>query len=274
MTDEPEIVDARDAWREALARAAGYVEAEGGPLQGLRARALLGHEPGKALLDALAAEGALAADDPDALCRAFAMADAVTPLAGPDVEAAIVRLTGRLGPDGSFGDGEEALETRIVRTGLLGGFLAKSLRMRPSVRDAIDRFLSGTWDADRVKTGESEPIAAYAHWFSLVDSELSDPALQWCGRELERGFRTRRFDAVTTARVFVLCDASALPGASLSVPELCEALANEQTGEGGWALSARALAGEPVEAALDGMAALVRIGRLGRLEGAGAPWAR
>jgi hypothetical protein len=99
------------------------------------------------------------------------------------------------------------------------------------------------------------------HWFSLNESELSDAALQWCGRELERGFRSRACDALRAARVFVLCHASALPGASLTGRELCQALAGEQTADGGFALSARALAGAPVEAALEALAAWAHLGR-------------
>jgi hypothetical protein len=57
-------------------------------------------------------------------------------------------------------------------------------------------------------------IAAFATCFANVDHDASDAILQWCGRELGRGFVTRAFDAVRTARVLVSCDAHGLPGRS------------------------------------------------------------
>ena len=60
------------------------------------------------------------------------------------------------------------------------------------------------------------------------DVDVADEALQWCGRELERGFRIGAFDAVRVARVFVLCDAPALPGARLAAAEVREALLRAQ----------------------------------------------
>lgn len=262
MTEEPETEDAREAWRRALGRAAAFVQARGSRLACLRARALVGEASGPEVRAFLIGEGGLASEDPESLRSAFEILDPLGQLAGPDVERAVASLGRTIGADGSWGDPREPLETRIFRTGMLGGFLAKSLMLRPALRSAVDGFLCRTWDAERVKTGAWEPVAAYAHWFSLNDSELADAALQWCGRELERGFRTRRFDAVTVSRVFVLCEALALPGASFSAPELCEAVANEQTEEGGFPLCRRALAGEPVAAALDAMTALVRLGRV------------
>ena len=61
---------------------------------------------------------------------------------------------------------------------------------------------------------------------------MADEALQWCGRELERGFRTGSIDAVRTARVFALCDAAALPGARLRADEVAAALLREQDSDG------------------------------------------
>ncbi|HKJ25212.1 MAG TPA: hypothetical protein VKB65_10350, partial [Myxococcota bacterium] len=187
----------------------------------------------------------------------------VDQLDAPDVEPAVAVLARSISEDGSWGDAGAPLEERIALTADVAGFLTKTLRLRPRVQNAADIFLCRTWSPDRVKTGDWGPIAAYAHFFSVNESELADPILQWCGRELERGFRTRHFDAVATARVFLRCRAVALPGASLSAAELCAALANEQTEDGGFALSARALSGEPVEAALDALAALVHLGPAG-----------
>jgi len=258
-----------EAWREGLERACGFVLSRGTPLEQLRARALLGETPASAVTRALSEAGALSGEDPEAAVRALGVLDDLDQLAGGEVEALARTLSGSLSEDGAWGDPSRSVEERIVLSGHLGGYLTKSLRVRPRVRAAVDGFLCRTWSPDRVKEGSWDPIAAYAHWFAVNDSELSDAVLQWCGRELERGFRTRGFDALATARVFVLCQAAALPGASLSARELCEALANEQTEEGGFALSARALTGAPVEAALDGLTAWIRLGPAAAAEDAG-----
>ena len=67
-----------------------------------------------------------------------------------------------------------------------------------------------------------------------IAHEDSDAILQWCGRELERGYRAGAFDAVRTARVLVDCDAPSLPGARLAAGELVAALLGEQAPDGGW----------------------------------------
>ena len=64
--------------------------------------------------------------------------------------------------------------------------------------------------------------------------DAGDEILQWCGRELERGFRARRFSAVRTARVLTWCDAPVLPGAQLEPAELLDALLAEQAPDGGF----------------------------------------
>ena len=72
-------------------------------------------------------------------------------------------------------------------------------------------------------------------WFPALchaPGDLADEALQWCGRELERGFRTGRFGPGAVARVFADCDAHALPGARLRAAEVLEALLAIQSPEG------------------------------------------
>lgn len=246
-----------------MLRARDFVEARGNAFERLRAQALVGEVSGRDVLAQAMKDGAFAAPEPDAALALFEALDPARQLSGPEVEALVARLTEQLGEDGSWGAPGEPEEARLVRTGLLGGYLAKTLMLRPRFGHAIDAYLSRHWDEELVKTGSWEPIAAFTLWFSMNDSELSDGVLQWCGRELDRGFRTKQFDAVTTSRIFVLCDALALPGSSLSALDLCEAIANEQTEEGGFALGRRSLAGEPVADALDAMASLVHLGRLG-----------
>ena len=84
--------------------------------------------------------------------------------------------------------------------------------------------------------GRLASIAAFAHFFANGGApDLSDEALQWCGRELERGFRTHRFESVQTFRVLFYCDAHALPGATLDAVELLDRLLDEQAADGGFA---------------------------------------
>jgi hypothetical protein len=104
------------------------------------------------------------------------------------------------------------------------------------------------------------PLAAYAATFANVAHESSDAILQWCGRELERGFRSGAFGAARTARVLLDCDAPSLPGARLSFAEIVEGLLREQASDGGWPAAAGA---SPVATTLDALAALSRI-RAGR----------
>jgi len=251
------------AWQPARDRALAWLLERGSELEQTRARALVGELPPAHVTQALAAAGALAEEDVASLLPTLAILDQVDQLDAPELEPLVVTLARAVSEEGTWGDPAAPLAERITLSANVAGFLTKTLRLRPRVREAVEGFLCRTWNPDRVKTGEWAPIAAYTHFFSVNESELSDPILQWCGRELERGFRTRRFDAGATARVFLECHAVALPGASLSAAELCEALVNEQTEDGGFALSARALAGQPGEAALDGLAALVRLGPAG-----------
>jgi hypothetical protein len=255
----PAVSDPEQGLVAARDRAARYVRERGDALAALRAGALLGELPGARVTEALAERGAFDAGAPAEWLPALAALDQVDQLDAPTVAPAVDALAGRLGEDGAWGDPAAPLEERIVLTADLGGFLTKTLRWRPRYRVAVEGFLARTWSPDRVKRGAWAPIAAYAHFFSFADSELSDPVLQWCGRELDRGFRTRLFDAGATARVLIQCRGTALPGASLTAGELAEALVAEQTEDGGFALSARALAGEPVEAALDALALLARL---------------
>ena len=85
-----------------------------------------------------------------------------------------------------------------------------------------------------MQSGSWHAISAYAHFFSNFPHDLSDAVLQWCGRELERAFRSGAFDAARASRVFTLCEAHALPGARLDAKELVPALLRAQSTDGGW----------------------------------------
>ncbi len=110
--------------------------------------------------------------------------------------------------------------------------------MRAEVLDAAGAWLAERWDPDRVKGGDARAwrqIAGYSAFFANVPHELADAALQWCGRELGMGLAARRFDAVSTARVLLWCDAHGLPGLLLRAPELAERVSAAQAPDGAWA---------------------------------------
>jgi len=88
---------------------------------------------------------------------------------------------------------------------------------------------------EAVEGGQWSAITAFGTFFSNVGHDRSDEALQWCGRELERGYRTGRFDACSTVRALLYCDALAMPGAQLDPLELLDRLLGEQAGDGGFA---------------------------------------
>jgi len=152
------------------------------------------------------------------------------------VERACNRLAASQQRDGSWADPEGAAEDeRIATTGMIAGYLAKTPFVRQSTLDSAADYLSARWSPERVKGSAWMANAAYFHCFALVRHERADAILQWCGRELERGFRTGAYDAVQTARVFALCDAHALPGSRLVAAELVARILDEQKGDGGYA---------------------------------------
>jgi hypothetical protein len=95
-------------------------------------------------------------------------------------------------------------------------------------------FLGAHWSRERVQAGRFPAIAGYLAALATLpaDLDVADEALQWCGRELERGFRTGRFDATAVATVFARCDAFALPGARLGADEVVRALLAAQDEDG------------------------------------------
>ncbi len=129
-----------------------------------------------------------------------------------------------------------AADDRLHLTGMLAGCALRTPFVRPEVGEWAGRFLSGLWAPERVEGGRLSAIAAFANFFANGGSpDLSDEALQWCGRELERGFREHRFEAVEVMRVLFSCDAEAMPGARFDPAELLERLLSEQAADGGFA---------------------------------------
>jgi len=130
----------------------------------------------------------------------------------------------------------DIVRDRLFVTGMLGGFAARTPYVRPEVLTWIARFLSRVFSPERVEGGGLGTIAAFAHFYANGgDPDLADEALQWCGRELERGFRTHRFEAHQVLRVLLSCDSTALPGATFDTVELLVRLLDEQAGDGGFA---------------------------------------
>ena len=238
----------------ALPRAAAFVLEHGDALAASRARALLGECRGSEAL-------ALYGDAPDAselvACeRALRLCMELQQLAGDFAKALASGLARGQDADGAWRPAG-ADEDEVIRcTGVLAGCLARSPFARPETLDAAGNFLAAHWDPDRVSNGRLPDLHAYALYFANALHDHADEVLQWCGRELERGFRSRVFDAVQTLRVLVDADAHSLPGASFTPGELLVALLTEQAPDGSFGTAEPAAA--RVEATLDGLHALTR----------------
>lgn len=237
-------------------RAYAFVLAHAEAAGRARARALMGELP------AAQALAAFPEPDPEASPAAWlpslALCGELGALRAPRVERACAQLARAQAHDGGF-EAQGGEDARLQLTGSLGGYLARSPYARPDLLEAIGNFLAAHWSPDRVQGFQFANLAAYAHYFANTLHEAGDEILQWCGRELERGFRTGALDAAGSARVLLLCDAHALPGARLELAELRVALVAEQAPDGGFgpldtAESAR------VEQTLQALAALNHLG--------------
>ena len=248
----------------AVGRAHGYVQEQGSELDRLVLDTLLREQPVTVLLARLEAgastEGALAplrgeggADEASTL-RALECLDGLGMLDHPLPERACAYLCEAQAADGGWGEGDE--DARIAATGRAAGLMAKTPFVRRSTLGRAERFLVERWSVERVQGPSYEPILAYAHLLTQFPSESADEILQWCGRELERGLRLRAFTPLATARVFLRARAKALPGASIEARELVTGLITEQQEDGGW----REDGLDPVDATLEGVEALLRLG--------------
>jgi len=180
------------------------------------------------------------------------------------VELAARSLEARQSDDGAFrvptrGPGRAAEQAEVFWTGMVAGILGRPPVSRPSLLEAAGEFLGQRFEPDAVENDGYSALLAYAHFFTNVAHDLADEALQWCGRALEKGFRSRQLDAVATVRVLLTCDAQALPGATFDVTELLERLLEEQAGDGGFAeLSAGGPATRTTQT-FDAMLGIVRL---------------
>jgi hypothetical protein len=252
------------ATARARARAARFIEACGDPPARWRAAVLLGTatfaraEP--AIEEWAAQTGALRGEWADAVA-ALPVLGALADLRG--LESPLARrlaeaLARAQADDGSFGASDE--DERVFVTGRLAGWLAGLRAVRSSLLDRAGDYLAARFTPERVGGFAWRPLAAYSHFFANVPHERGDDVLQWCGRELERGFRARRIDAVQTARILVDCGATVLPGAKLDAGEVVVGLVSEQSDDGGWIASAGDSPSARVAHSLDALTALVRLG--------------
>ncbi|MBW2269490.1 MAG: hypothetical protein JRH16_13020 [Deltaproteobacteria bacterium] len=164
---------------------------------------------------------------------ALGFLDDLRELESPAASRVTARLAELQDPTGHWGPAIRE-EEAVFETGMIAGHLAKSPCASLDLLDAAGDWLAERFSPDLVQGFRWGNVAAYAHTFANLSHEASDEILQWCGRELERGFRARRFSAVRTVRVLVWCDAPALPGARFEADELTAALLLEQADDGGF----------------------------------------
>lgn len=248
----------QDGVESATERARGFVASHGDPVQRARATALADPAQRATLLDLLPP-----ADTPVGAFVVLGWLDAQGVRRGAELERAVATLAAVQHDDGRWILGDERTESdEIATTAAIAGLLAKTPSVRPEVLDAVGAWLGERWSPDRAQSGDLRVIAGYAAFFANCDHELSDAGLQWCGRELERGFRTGAFDALSVARVLVACDAQGLPGSRLGAAEIVLSLVAAQADDGGFAPGGGM--SQRVEATLDALAALRRLGPAAR----------
>lgn len=258
-----------DSISRAVTLAEAFVLRHAGPLERAYWETLLRRQGVAPLLAALAAQqdasGALrpwrdaASADPAlaATLRGLTCLDGLGLLDHPVPERAAMWLLARQAADGGWSEPGASEERRVALSGEAAGLLAKTPYARESALRRAESFLSRHWAVERVQGPCYAPILAYVHAFAHLHSERADEALQWCGRELERGFRTHAFAPVAVARVFLRARARALPGLRLEPAELVAALLATQAPDGGWSAEPEA---PRLDATLEAVEALLRLG--------------
>jgi hypothetical protein len=186
--------------------------------------------------------------------EALGVLDDLHVLATPAAEPFCEYLTRAQRPDGAWvREGDDGEDASILATAMIAGHLGKTRCVRPACLEDAGRYLAPRWSPDRVQGFVWESVAAWAHFFANVPHDLSDEGLQWCGRELERGYRAGRFDAARCARVLIWCDGAALPGGRLDAPELLAAVVAEIEAD------ATPMGAEPGPGGYDTLLALARL---------------
>jgi hypothetical protein len=249
-----------------LSRAARFIAQRAGELERVYCETLLRELPAQALLAALAkqqgADGSFAAWRPldssaeAATRRALAWLGALGLTDHALPESAVEFLAKLQAPDGGWGSPALPPELRIAVTGETAGLLARTPFARESLLRRAEAFLARCYSPDLLQSGEYAPLLAYAHALASLDSELADEALVWCGRELEKGWRSARFTTLQLARVMLRARAKALPGAQLEAREVVQALLAAQERDGGWPAEPGV---DRVDATLECVEALLRL---------------
>lgn len=251
----------------ALARARAFVVARGTAFDRLRLEALLdprrAPEVGAALAGRQDACGGFSrapggAPGLGATLETLGLLDDLRTLRGPVVGRAVQYLGATQRPEGFWEDAEADASDPTTATAMAGGYLAKTPYARPALLEAAGAWLGRGFSPERL-TADAAAVAAFAHFFAVVPHELSDAALQWCGRELERGYRTRRFAPQCVARVFLLARSRALPGARVTLGEAAQALLAAQEADGGWTPGPGAAPAARVAATLESATALLAL---------------
>ena len=114
----------------------------------------------------------------------------------------------------------------------LGGYLNACWCMSPEVLNHLSQHLISEFSRSEIQGGSFPAVSSFFHFFSYCSDESADPILQWCGRELERGYRAGLFSNLQLARLFRLCRAQALPASRVSLDEVASALEEEQNADG------------------------------------------
>lgn len=277
------IVGLRLDSARALQQALDFVETNGDALALQRAHAQLGVIDVEEVVQALAARQ-LASGALDPLGVAAAGALGFESLAGGAIDAPLLGslealvvlgdldalyaapvesvaryLEERQSASGAWGGDDLPLDDRIFLTGMLAGLLGRTRIVRPEVHLSAGEFMGAHWAPERVEDANWKAIVGFGIFYSHVGDDLSDEALQWVGRELERGYRGRRFDAAEVLRALMHCDAAAIPGATLTPFELLRQLLGEQSADGGFAQLAPVGPAGRISPTLDAMRAILKI---------------
>jgi len=250
-------------------RALAFIEESGDAFAVWRGRSLLAGQPVREcrLPDSVVqrSDGSFVEGDADTegsdlglLLGVVGALDDLRALHLPDVERACEHLAANQADDGSWGPADATEAERITWTAMLAGLFAKTRCARASMLAAAGDYAAERFSPECVQDFAWDAIAAYTNCFANVPHEAGDSVLQWTGRELERGFRVGRFDAVRTARVLLYADAPAIPGGRLDAGEVLEQLFTEQAADGGWLRPEDPTRPARVAHSLDALTALVR----------------
>jgi hypothetical protein len=247
-----------------LARATAFVHRHGEDVARLRARALMGEAKPAEIEQVLErrqdTRGAVAPLHRGGGAGLDSTAEALEWLADlqllglPCAERAAGFVAASQLEDGSFAETPEgALEARLQQSGRLAPVLARMMCVSLDRLEAVGEFLAAQFSIERVQAGGFADLAPFLPFFAIHPHELSDAALQWCGRELERSFRGGRLSPLEAGRLFVRCEARSLPAARLDGREIVPALLASQLPDGSFGAAdseARSRVGDTLDAIL------------------------